>query len=213
MFCVTINTPNFALAKEEIVKSELAEIRQDLCQFTHSQLKEISALKKDLIFTFRANSEVSDSIRLAQILKAIELNFDYIDIDIHNDQDFIVQVKNALQTSQCKLIISYHNFNQTPTNQKLYDILLEAGEHEADIIKIVCYSHGARDNERIIALNDLSKKFIAFNMGEKGQVSRAACLLHGAPFTYVAMEGKPVAPGQVDKKTMEAMLDILKNED
>jgi 3-dehydroquinate dehydratase-1 len=207
-FCLSIGTPDFNRVMKEIQRYDLAEIRLDLCGFGKEQVSALCSVHCGLIFTYRRNRAASDEERLDLLTHAISEGTAYIDIDVGNPPAFSQNILEVLRkTRTTRLITSYHNFGGTPTNRILFDQLLEMGKMKADLKKLVCVSHGERDNRRMLSFNRSFPGTIAFCMGEKGRDTRIDCLHWGAPFTYVSLEGTPTAEGQLTKSEL---LEILK---
>lgn len=207
-FCLSVGSPDFQKVLKEIQSYEWAEIRLDLCHFSKEEITRIAQSHGHLIFTFRSNVEVDDAKRLDLLSHAIESGAAYVDIDIRNQESFRMKIKERIDLSDgCKLLMSYHNFDRMPCNHFLFDQILEMGKIEADLMKLVCTSHGERDNKRILAFNESFENILAFNMGESGKQTRWKCLQFGAPFTYVAMEGDPTAAGQMTRQEMMKNID------
>lgn len=207
MYCVSIGNQSFEEAKNIITGADMAEIRVDLCGFSLPEIAEFCRMDKPLIFTFRKNESTDDHTRLLALQTAIEHQAAWIDMDIDEDPVFFDQVVSSMNNRlQTKLIISYHNYENTPTNLKLFDIIIRAMEYSPELIKIACLSHGIRDNKRVLGLNQTFNSILAFCMGEKGKSTRAISLLLGAPFAYVALPGNETAPGQMTISEMDEML-------
>jgi 3-dehydroquinate dehydratase type I len=104
----------------------------------------------------------------------------------------------------CKRIISYHNFTETPDNPTLNNIINRATSMGADCIKIAVTARTPEDCSRVMALYSQHSRIIAFAMGEIGKITRIAAPLLGAPFTFAAPnETSLTAPGQLTATQME----------
>jgi 3-dehydroquinate dehydratase type I len=207
MYCLSIGNGKLKTILELIQHYELAELRLDLNKFSKSDIKILCEKHKGLIFTFRPGNEFTDKIRLEALSFAIRSGAAYIDVDINNKKTFINTLKEKIAESEStKLICSFHDYQYTPTNNVLFDHILKMGQAEADLMKVVCTSHGSRDNDRILSFNSSFKNMIAFNMGEDGKPTRALCLREGAPFTYVTTGLSSTAPGQMTKEEVEKFL-------
>jgi 3-dehydroquinate dehydratase-1 len=207
MYCISLGTKDFEIARKEILKAEMAEIRLDLTHFNQDQIVELCKLGKPLIFTFRKSEFSDETTRIQALSNAIDQQAAWIDVDIDEDQSFITTISQKIAaTGNTRLILSYHNYNQCPTNTALYDVIIRATGFSPDLIKIACLSHGIRDNKRILSFNKDFSNIMAFCMGEIGKSTRAFSLLMGAPFAYVALKGESTAPGQMTVEEMEDMM-------
>ena len=122
---------------------------------------------------------------------------------------------NYFKKQKTRIMVSWHNFENTPTNSNLKKILKEMRQYSS-YIKIVTT---ANEIEDCIRLLDLYKStsgltLVAFAMGEQGIISRLLCTLlktkTAAPFTYAALE-KAIAPGQLTIKQMRKLYDMVGN--
>jgi len=107
-----------------------------------------------------------------------KLDVDYIDYDIF--------AKEKVVPNKAKLIISYHNFNHTPSLKKLQKIVKEMQKQGADIGKIVTTALKTEDNlVPLQLLTEMDLPLISFCMGEKGRVSRIMAPKFGSLISYV----------------------------
>ena len=132
----------------------------------------------------------------------------YIDIELESDENYKKQLIDTARSCNCKIIISYHNFNETPDVDRLKSIVAQAKTFNPDFIKIVTKALVTDDNSRIFSLCETEKNLIAFTMGESGKESRIKSLKLGAPFIYAAYEQEQQsAEGQM---TLNELKKILK---
>ena len=139
----------------------------------------------------------SESDRVMVLRTAIADGADYVDLEM----DIAKQIPRYKSTQR---IISYHNFDETPSN--LEEIHHQMTELDPDIIKIATMANNPMDN--VVALRlcrDSEIPTIAFCMGEMGVTSRLLCGKFGAPFTYATFSSdRKLAPGML---TFEEMRD------
>ncbi len=206
--CESFYAENLASALESIERvQQMGELRFDLSRLEVDDLNIIRNRfpKKPLIFTFRGNSESAPE-RLKVYERAVEQKFEFIDLDITTDLEIISRLKPLLKTATCKLIISYHNYTETPDFHSLRAIQQEIGELNPDHIKIVTVAHHANDLESLKNLQSLIPSSLCFSMGEFAAQSRLQSLFGGAPFTYIALQvNKQTAPGQLDFKEFQKL--------
>lgn len=97
------------------------------------------------------------------------------------------------------LIISYHNFEETPTDLEAILSLLQA--REASFYKIATMAHSTLDALRMLEFVSLHPKVIGICMGPLGQITRILAPVFGTPLMYASMdELSPV--GQVPLETL-----------
>lgn len=136
------------------------------------------------------------------LIKAIEVGAKYIDMDIDEiDESVLIFAKEK----NCRVILSYHNFKETPSRTRLLEISKILRQSGADILKIVITPKLQQDNEIILSLyQKVDLPLIAFGMGELGQETRTGCLAHGALWTYCSVGGNKIASGQISLKEVRA---------
>jgi len=132
----------------------------------------------------------SEQNRLRLLQKAIDLGADYIDVEYDS-------IKQITRRNSSKIIISHHNFKETPHNlSKIYDDICQ---QKPDIVKIVTFANDIIDNIRIFELLKSAQiPTISFCMGELGYISRILTSKFGGFLTFASLEkGKESAPGQL----------------
>lgn len=213
MLCVVIKGPSFEEAEQQITKAlesaDLVELRLD-----YFKMVDIDALKKlrvqfsiPMIFTLRSslqggNFSQSEESRLETIQRLAALKPEYLDLENHVSPKFIAEI--SLQHPEIKLILSYHNFEETP--EDLEGLYQEMRKTPACFYKIAVTSRNCLDALRLLCwakkMNS-SQSLIAISMGPHGQVSRILGPILRYPITYAALEeDQTSAPGQLSAKTL-----------
>jgi len=128
--------------------------------------------------------------RIALLEEADRLGADFVDVELDALPRFRRQGK-------ARLIVSYHNFEETPAD--IAAIASRIEHTEADIVKIATQAKSLRDNLAIFRLLRVARKpTIAVTMGEHGHVSRVLGPKFGAFLVFASLEaGREAAPGQV----------------
>lgn len=205
MICVVIKGPTVEEAHEQISKalvySDLVELRLDC--FTFLDLAALKNLRSHfpipMIFTLRSQIQggsytKSEENRLADIRSLVRLKPEYLDLENHIPPGFIDEISS--QYPEIKLILSYHNFTETP--EDLEGLYREMRKIPAFFYKIAVAANNCLDALRLVCWE--KNKLIAISMGSHGQVSR---ILGGSPITFAALEeGQISAPGQLTAKTL-----------
>ena len=183
-------------------KSDYAEIRFDFLN-PDSVPEALHLIRKDsgrCVSTLRPIREGgkfsgSEKNRISIIKLIAEYDPFLLDIE-YNTLRKNRNLQRYLKNTDTSLLVSWHNFKQTPTVPVLKKKLLEMKKFSNNI-KIVTMAKSIYDGSRILALYNNSKnvKLIAFSMGNFGKMSRLLCMFLGSPYTYVSL-GKPIAPGQ-----------------
>ena len=163
--------------------------------------------------------EGEERSRLEILAQAIHLGVDYIDVELESEEVLLQslideQRKNCEKT---ELILSYHDFQETPSSPALNDLFDRMTEIKAEIVKIVTFAHCYEDNLRILSLIPYAKKrgqeIIAFCMGEKGKVSRVLAPMMGAAWGYASWNhGRGSAPGQLTAVELRELWRQLKHD-
>ncbi len=128
---------------------------------------------------------------------------EYIDIELSTEPELRDQViENANNT-----IISYHNFEYTPSFDDLQDIVDESLEI-GDIAKVALKPLEIDDTYILLRLIMNNENLIGISMDELGSYTRVVGPLIGSPITYASIENES-APGQLDVETTRCMIKTL----
>ena len=208
--CVSIGNVNVDIIKEILDDCTIAEIRLDLLTLNSSEIKDIFHNKRGLIATCRTG-ENSDSDRYELLSLAIENGAEYIDVDINDDTELKTRIIDLAGRSGVKVIISYHNFIETPDIEELESILNICNQLSPNIIKIACYINNNEDLIRLLSLYNKENRIIV-GMGPLGVASRVLATELGAPFTYSYHHlGSPTAIDQIEKSSLKKIFGLIKN--
>lgn len=127
------------------------------------------------------------------------------DIELSTEESLRQKViDNANRT-----IISYHNFDKTPPQEYLQNIIDKAFA-TGDIPKIAVKPERIEDTYILLNLLMQNRGIIGISMGKLGSYTRIVAPLMGSPVTYAAIDNES-APGQLDIKTTSQMIKKLKN--
>ncbi len=121
MICVSVGEKKWKDAAAASAEYPFTEIRLDYLDTVNGDIVSavFSSGKGKKIATFRKTESVSDAERVTMLVKALESGADYVDADINNDESFIKILSEAAEKAGVKLIVSYHNFNETPEISEL----------------------------------------------------------------------------------------------
>ncbi len=186
MICVSIANISFDVLMSQISDFEMLELRLDLLDYSEKQYQEIFSTGKPIIATYRYG-EADDKLRIEELKKAILLGSDYIDIEIDAKAGFVSEMMTFAQENNCKTVLSFHDFDKTPTKKYLTQIIEDAKNLKSDYVKIATMANNKSDVARILSLYENNNKILAFNMGEIGKISRLSSLYLGAEFTYASL--------------------------
>ncbi|MFO7867759.1 MAG: type I 3-dehydroquinate dehydratase [Bacteroidales bacterium] len=209
MICISIPEKHRGKAISIANISEMAEIRIDMAGFSAKDVAFVfSKSESNLIATCRPEF-VSDKERIILLQTAIENGAAYVDIEI----DATDEVKQALipfaQSHTCQVIISYHNYESTPSVEELEVLIKQGFDEKADIVKIATTAQTVQDSARLLSLYQTERPLVALAMGEEGKITRVANIALGSPFTFASLSSETItAPGQLTVDEMKPFLKI-----
>ena len=190
--------------------------KPDLVEYRLDYLTGSSALEKiakskvcPLIAADRSGRKQSGTL----LLEAADAGFDFIDVDL--SFPLAGSIIKKLKTHDIGVIVSHHDFLETPLEEKLAQLLRIEREMGGDICKIVTTATKPADN--LIILRFISKcspraKLVSFAMGKLGMTSRVLSPFFGAEFTFASLDdASKTAEGQMsidDLKKMWKMLGV-----
>ena len=203
--------------------ADLIEIRADYLAET-DLVPILTQRTKPFIVTNRRKEEGGrfegeERKRLEILRQAMDQGADYIDVEM-GSEEVLLQSLIEEQRRNCEkteLLLSYHDFRETPSSPALYDLFDRMIEIKAKIVKIVTFAQSYEDNLRILSLIPYAKKrgqeIIAFCMGEKGKVSRVLAPMMGAVWVYASSsQGRGSAPGQLTAQELRELWRQLKDD-
>lgn len=197
MICVCINDTNFENCKNQARQFKMAEVRIDLCSLDEQQVNEIFSLNKKLIATCRPEI-VPDNKRAALLKTAIKSGAAFVDIEFESALGFKKEIIAIAKEFGCEVIISYHNYENTPSAEQLKIIIDQSFSLGADVVKLACMANCMEDNARILSVYEKGKRIVSIGMGKEGKISRIAAPFLGSEFTFAsANEEQATAPGQI----------------
>ncbi len=209
MICSCIAHKNYEQCRRILNRSELAELRLDLLDLKKDQVERLFKLAVKAIATCR-EGKFSDQERLELLETAIMSGASYVDIEVEMPYVMRERLVRLANENNCKVIISYHNFELTPPVMELREIIKGCRESGADIVKIACNVINGEDSVNLMSLYSKEKNIISFGMGVDGLITRLAAPILGAEFTYAAAdENSKTGPGQVTAGEMKSFYKIL----
>ena len=184
--------------------ADLLELRADYLEKVNL-VPLLENRQKPLIVTNRRKEEGGrykgdERKRLSVLQEAIDLRSDYIDVELATKRSFLRGlIRNKGRTH---VILSFHDFQRTPSLKELQRLCGRMIQLEADLVKIVPFARSWEDNLTILSLipfaRERRQKIVAFCMGEKGKMSRIFSPFLGAAWTYASLNrSRASAPGQL----------------
>jgi 3-dehydroquinate dehydratase type I len=148
---------------------------------------------------------IAKSDSLDMLKRGVKAGMTYVDVPhgLPLDSEFRTLVKNK----GTKVIVSYHNYEVTPTYNFLLDILEEMRETSADFFKIATHIHTEEDEQKLF---DLLKelhfrgRLIVTGMGDNSRRVRIQAPVRGSVFYYAPINATlATAAGQLTRAELE----------
>lgn len=187
-------------------KIDMVELRID--QFSNLDIEYVvekaKVVKKydlGMIATVRSKDEGGTDIPDEDRIKIFEAVVEYADIlDVELTSKSINRKVVELAKDEGKLsLISYHDFEKTPENEEIQEIIDASAQLGADIIKYAFKINNVDDIRRLMCVTakNSHRKLVAVGMGELGKITRVAGFFFGSVLTYTYI-GRAFAPGQIE---------------
>jgi len=205
MICVSLANQDILSCLHQSGEFPIVEIRLDLCSLDTEQIALIGQAAHQWVTTCRPGT-LDLKQRIIRMAAAIKTGAAYADLEYESPAEYKEPLIRMARKEHCKIIISWHDFEGTPDEATLDQIILESRRMGADLVKIVPTIHTPGEAARVMNLYQRHSNLIAFGMGETGKISRIAAPLLGAPFTYAcASEKTRIAPGQLTYKDLKTI--------
>ena len=174
-----------------------------------------------LLFTFRQAEEggeypCSKAYYFELLDKAAASGIiDIIDIELSAGESEVCQVVAAAKAHDTAVLMSNHDFHQTPAKSDITGRLKKMEEAGADICKIAVMPQSPADVLTLLgatweARQTANRPIVTISMGKLGLVSRIAGSTFGSAITF-GTAGTASAPGQLDSANLKNILDVLEN--
>jgi len=171
---------------------------------------------RELLFTLRTRAEGGeidlDSAEYVQIIKDVAQLYqpEYIDFEYFSHKDVFEEMLDFPN-----LVLSYHNFQETPEN--MMEILSELTSLTPKVVKVSVMAHTEQD---VLDLMNFTRGFktlnpeqeyVTISMGKVGKVSRITSDVTGSSWSFASLD-EASAPGQISLSSMKKIREII-NED
>jgi len=206
-----------ARAREE--GADILEVRVDLFQKVHlaSLKKDLQVIRKKIglpvIGTVRRKDEgggrrYSERERL-QLLKSLIPVIDVVDVELRS-QRIIKEVVREAKVRKRKILVSYHNLQETPRDEDLEELACRAKEVGGDIIKIAAR---AKNKDEVVRLMTFTyhcpyQPLVSISLGKAGVISRVLAPFFGSCLTYAYVDS-PVVSGQLSVSRLKEKLKVF----
>lgn len=175
-----------------------------------------------LIFTRRSIREGGNPIPLdeAHVFKlyaaVCEAGWvDLFDYELSVEPRYFQQAVTLARDTGCRLIASYHNFQETPDAATLLAKFVAMQQAGADIAKIAVMPRELRDvltllDATLTARNTLTLPIISMSMGAYGSLSRLFGWMFGSSVSFAVGE-QSSAPGQIPIEQLQTVVTVLRH--
>ena len=168
---------------------------------------------RELLFTLRTRAEGGEidlsSEDYVQIIKDVAQLYqpEYLDFEYFTHKDVFEQMLDFPN-----LVLSYHNFQETPDN--MMEILSELTSLTPKVVKVSVMAHTAQD---VLDLMNFTRGFktlnpeqeyVTISMGKVGKVSRITSDVTGSSWSFASLDVAS-APGQISLSNMKKIREIL----
>ena len=173
-----------------------------------------------LLATFRSKSEGGEKelneeayIKLNEEIIASE-EVDLIDVELFLGDEPVKDLVEFAHTHNVKVVMSNHDFDQTPAKDEIVSRLCKMQDLNADLPKIAVMPQSIDDVLCLLcATNEMVTKYadrpiITMSMSGKGTISRIAGEIFGSALTFGAAK-EASAPGQVEVNKLRNTLKII----
>jgi len=197
---------------------DIIELRID--QFENKELNHIKEVANKVksynfytIATVRSKLEggpdISEPERL-EIFNAISELVDIIDIE-YTSTNIKEKVKEIAKNKGKLLLMSYHDFEKTPSEDEIQKLIDDCKIQGADIVKYAFKANSFEDVARVMCITNKNKdkNIVAISMGEIGKITRVAGFMFGSLITYTYI-GQSFAPGQIEVKKLNELIEFFK---
>lgn len=168
---------------------------------------------REVIFTIRTSAE-GGKISLSNqeyvdLIKEVAAVYqpDYIDFEYYSHKDVFEQMLDFPN-----LVLSYHNFEETPENYM--EIMSELTSFSPAVVKIAVMPKTEQDVLDVMNYTrgfktlNADQSYATMSMGDLGMLSRIAGQLTGSCWTFASLD-EVSAPGQISLGILKKFLEVL----
>jgi 3-dehydroquinate dehydratase-1 len=209
------------------LKPDLVEWRADFYrQATPSDLVNAANTLREIVgnipivFTQRVRSEGGaqaqpQSLR-SQLIEAVlcSSTVDIVDLELANETEFLERLTAVARAAGVRVLLAMHNFEETPSNESLFETVRIMRAYGADIAKCAVMPKSDDDVLRLLQVTTLVRRafpempLAMMSMGALGSITRVAGFLYGSDMAFAV--GKTAsAPGQIPIDDARRATDLL----
>ena len=208
----------FELTDTALTGIDAVEMRLDLMGVTLADLANVAgsvASRAPRIIATCRPGGMREPDRVALLVEAVRLGVWAVDIEVDAPRSSRAAVVSAARSRGCRVIVSHHDLERTPSRGALQRIVRRALDSGADLVKIACRVRVLADNATLLGLLDdqaAAGRIAVLGMGPLGRVSRAVAPLIGSPLAYVAFgSGLETADGQMTREALFSVWSVFED--
>ncbi len=211
------------LSEEPVARehADVVEFRMDLASQPVETLRNYKGALPVLV-TNRVEwegGEAPDSPdRLSALTRAIETPLtEAVDIELQAlEEGSASRVVDHARTQDVSVVVSVHDFEKTPSRERMHE-LLDAAYEYGDVAKLAVTANSRTDVLDVLAVTHEAtvegKTVATMAMGEAGRHSRAVAPLYGSRIGYApVVPTSATAPGQYDLATLSQLVERLESQ-
>jgi len=173
-----------------------------------------------IVFTLRHSKE-GGAQQIGQDLRANCIGavlrsglVDLVDVELSNGRPFLEPIIKTAHDHGAAIILSFHDFETTPSNEMLLGTISAMIDQSADIAKIACMPREPGDVLRLLQVTLAARRIFpsvplcTMSMGSLGSLSRVAGFLYGSDMAF-AVGQEVSAPGQIPLSEARALAEGL----
>ncbi|ALA71688.1 3-dehydroquinate dehydratase [Geobacillus stearothermophilus 10] len=208
-------------------KPHLIEWRADFFQAIQDEqqvaatAREMRAIAGDIpiLFTVRSELEGGRPISLTEEekLRLFETvcqsgAIDLLDYELAHEP-YVPAVRQLTRRYGVRLVLSYHNFDCTPSKEELVAKMRQVEQHGADIAKVAVIPTSRQDVLALLQATEEARQgleipLITMSMGGLGAITRLVGGLFGSAVTF-AVGQQSSAPGQIPIEEVRDVLSVI----
>ena len=215
-------------------RADIVEWRADtfLSSLVGAHFVAASDVEEDLVRMARYVADSSPLPVLATIRTSVEGGQAYLDdeeycalvrrlascvggVDVEISRDGSSTLIEDAHEEGAIVVASFHDFEVTPSDERLAEVLAAMNVAGADVLKFACMAHSATDAARVLAAQAWAREaydrpIIGISMGQHGAPTRLVGSALGSAATFATLPGwEGSAPGQFTVEQVRAVLDIV----
>ncbi len=215
-------------------RADIAEWRADtfLASLVGSHFVAAADIQSELTSAARYVTDASPVPVLATIRTFVEGGQAYLDdeeycalvrclaplvgaVDVEISRDGAASLIEDAHGSGALAVASFHDFEATPSDEVLAEVLAAMNHAGADVLKFACTATSATDAARVLAAQAWAREaydrpIIGIAMGSAGAPTRLVGSALGSSATFACLPGwAGSAPGQFTVEQARAVLDVV----